>query len=154
MNYVQTILHAAKVAKTSGLILLAICTHETKLNNIIVKNDGGTPSYGICMVKYNTAKMLGYQGTPKGLMNPKENAKWAANYLRYQQLRYGDWCKAISAFNAGRFNESKIMLGYPRNLKYVINVRNKLNNHFRHMVSCDIIKAGDENVAQNNGSGL
>ena len=75
MNYVQTILHAAKVAKTSGLILLAICTHETKLNNIIVKNDGGTPSYGICMVKYNTAKMLGYQGTPKGLMNPKDKRK-------------------------------------------------------------------------------
>lgn len=154
MNYVQIVLHAAKAAKTSGLILLAICTHETKLQNVVVPNDGGTPSIGICQIKMDTAKLLGFRGTFNDLMNPRVNAKFAALYLKYQYDRYGDYCRAIAAFNAGKYNESKIKPGYPRNLKYVMGVRNKLNKHFQDMVSCDTITSGDENVAQNNGAGL
>lgn len=153
MTFTQIILSAAKTAKTSSLILLAICTHESKLTNITVFNDGGSPTYGICGIKYETAQMLGYSGKPEGLLNPKENAKWAANYLRYQQVRYGDWCKAVAAYNAGRFNESKKMPGFPRNLKYVINVRNNVNKHFQNLISCDINYTKDK-YAQNNGSGL
>ena len=135
MQYVQIIVAAAKAAKTSGLILLAICTHESKLSNIINHNDGGSPTYGICQVKYSTAQMLGYQGKADGLMNPKENAKWAANYLRYQQLRYGDWCKTVAAYNSGTYNESKVMPGYPKNLKYVNGVKKISTQHF----TCDTI---------------
>lgn len=140
---------AAKAAKTSGFILLAICTHETRLNNITVFNDGGTPTYGICQVKYDTAHMLGYEGKPEGLLDPKENAKWAANYLRYQQVRYGNWCRAVAAYNAGRYNESKIMPGYPRNLKYVNQVKKISTERF----TCDINSTGSK-YAQNNGSRL
>jgi soluble lytic murein transglycosylase-like protein len=114
-----------------------------------VQNDGGTPTYGICQVKYETAQMLGYSGQPSGLMDPKENAKWAANYLRYQQVRYGDWCKAIAAYNAGRYNESTVMPGYPRNLKYVNNVKKISTQHF----TCDKIYK-ERSYAQNNGSRL
>lgn len=146
MNYVQIIAAAAKAAKTSGLILLAICTHETQLNNVTVLNDKGTPTYGICQVKYETAQMLGYEGKPDGLMDPKENAKWAANYLRYQQVRYGDWCKAVAAYNAGKYNESKVMPGYPRNLKYVNKVKKISTQHF----TCDI-NYKERSYAQNNG---
>ena len=150
MNYVQIILAAAKAAKTSGLILLAICTHESKLTNVTVPNDKGTPTYGICQVKYATAQMLGYQGEAEGLLNPKENAKWAANYLRYQQVRYGDWCRAVAAYNAGRYNESKVMPGYPRNIKYVNKVKNISTQHF----TCDKIYTESSGYAKNNGPRL
>lgn len=137
MNYVQIILSAAKVAKTSGLILLAICTHETKLNNITVQNDGGTPTYGICQVKMGTAKMLGFQGKETDLLKPKENAKWAAEYLKYQHNRYKNWCKAVASYNAGRYNESKIKPGYPRNLKYVLRVDKLLTKNSSERIICN-----------------
>jgi len=140
VNYVQIILSAAKTAKTSALILLAICTHESKLTNITVFNDGGSPTYGICGIKYETAQMLGYEGKPEGLLNPKENAKWAANYLRYQQVRYGDWCKAVAAYNAGKYNESKVALGLPRNLKYVRNIQKELGENYKNVILCDYDK--------------
>jgi soluble lytic murein transglycosylase-like protein len=139
MTYVQIILQAAKAAKTSGLILLAICTHETRLRTVVVQNDGGTPSIGICQLKLDTAKMLGFTGTATDLLNPKTNAHFAALYLKYQYERYGNYCHAVSAFNAGRYNESKILPGFPRNLKYVNNVRNNVNKHFQNLISCDSI---------------
>ena len=150
MNYVQIILHAAKMAKVSGFVLLAICTQETKLQNIVHKNDGGSHSYGICQVKMDTAKMLGYEGPEEDLNSPEINAKWAANYLRYQQLRYGDMCKAVAAYNAGRYNESKVMPGYPRNLKYVNSVNKILTKISTQHFTCDINYTKDK-YAQNHG---
>jgi soluble lytic murein transglycosylase-like protein len=141
MNYVHIILKAAKTAKISGVFLLAICTHETKLTNIQVLNDGGSTSYGICQVKYDTAKMLGYDGKPEGLMVPSVNAKWAAEYLKYQYDRYGGvWYRAVAAYNAGQYNESTKINGCPRNLKYVKKVQEKMPIHFREQLTCNPAK--------------
>lgn len=135
--YETIILAAAKAAKISGPLLLAICIQESNLKNVEVPHDGGSPSYGICQIKYETAKMLGYSGHAKGLMNPSTNAKWAASYLKYQKERYEyDWCKAVAAYNAGRYNESKVAPGYPRNLKYVRKVQNYLNDELQYKLSC------------------
>lgn len=157
MNYVTIILAAAKTAKVPGAILLAICMHETGLKNVTVAEDGGSPSYGVCQIKQDTAEMLGYTGEPEGLKNVKTNAKWAAKYLRYQFDRYdGDWCKAVAAYNAGKYNESKIKPGYPRNLKYVARVRNKLTKEYQKHLSCDKINIEEGYVAEyaeNNGPG-
>ena len=139
------------MAKISGAILVAVCSHESGLRNTVVKNDGGSPSIGICQVKQETAVMLGYKGTPEGLMNPQTNAKYAAKYLKKQYDRYQNWCKAIAAYNAGRYNESLREPGHPKNLKYVLNVRKKLNKQFQKNVSCDKVSSGDKDVAENNG---
>lgn len=129
---------AAKVAKVSPELLLAICMHESGLKNVEVPHDGGSPTYGICQVKLGTAQMIGYKGTGKGLMNPTENAKWAAEYLKWQMERYnGNYCKAVSAYNAGTYNESDITPGKPRNLRYVRNVQAKLKYHLQPKLSCD-----------------
>lgn len=123
MDYKTIILLAAKKASVSGSLLLAICTHESGLKNIMVKSDGGSPTYGICQIKQETAKMQGWTGEAKLLMNPRTNAKYAALYLKFQLDRYeGDEIKAVSAYNAGRYNESHISPGNPRNLRYVNNV--------------------------------
>lgn len=141
MDYVTIILSAAKAAKVSGTVLLAICMNESGLNNVTVQHDGGSPSIGICQVKYETAKMLGYEGKASGLTKPEENAKWAAEYLRFQNERYdGDMCKAVAAYNAGRYNESKIVPGCPRNLKYVKKVQAKLSREEQRHLSCRIAK--------------
>lgn len=156
MNFVTIILAAAKKAGVSGPMLLAICMHESGLKNVMVPHDGGSPTYGVCQVKYDTAIMLGYEGKPEGLMVVKENAKWAAKYLKRQHDRYdGDWCKAVAAYNAGRYNESKIKPGYPRNLKYVNRVKKKLEEDMQNHLSCDRNYKKEMVVsnAENNGSG-
>lgn len=141
MTYELIILAAAKAAKVSGELLLAVCMHESNLKNVEVPHDGGSPTYGICQVKLGTAQMLGFTGNAKGLMVPEINAKWAAIYLKKQKERYDqDWCKAVAAYNAGRYNESKVSPGYPMNLKYVRKVQAKLEDHLRHKLSCDTNK--------------
>lgn len=138
MTLTAIILMAAKVAKVSPELLLAICMHESNLKNIMVPHDGGSPTYGVCQVKLDTAKMLGYNGNGQGLMNPVENAKWAAEYLKWQHKRYeGNWCKTVSAYNSGTYNESSIVPGKPKNLKYVKNVQSKLKENLQHHLSCD-----------------
>jgi len=137
MIYETIILAAAKAAKVSGALLLAICTHESNLTNVMVPHDGGSPTYGICQVKYGTAQMMGFTGEPEDLMDPKINAKYAAAYLKYQKERYeSDWIKVVAAYNAGTYNESSKIPGCPRNLKYVRHVKKKLDEELRHRLTC------------------
>lgn len=128
---------AAKTAHVSGVLLLAICSHES--NNFTMTyspNDNHSPSYGICQLKYSTALQLGFKGLPVDLMDPRLNSLYAAKYLRYQQERYGEeWCALTSAYNAGSWNESKYP-GYPRNLKYVRLVQRRLPEDFKDRLSC------------------
>lgn len=138
MIYETIILAAAKAAKVSGALLLAICTHESNLKNVKVPDDGGSPTYGICQVKYETAQMMGFTGKPKDLMDPETNAKYAAAYLKYQKERYGsDWIKVTAAYNAGTYNESSKIPGCPRNLKYLKHVKKKLDESLRHRLRCE-----------------
>lgn len=140
MTFEAIILAAAKAAKVSGALLLAICTHESGLNNVMVPHDNGSPSYGICQIKYDTANLMGFKGKEKDLMIPKVNAKWAAVYLKYQEERYdGNWCKIAAAYNAGKYNESKKKPGCPRNLAYVRNVQKKLDEDLQSKMACDIV---------------
>lgn len=138
MLYTSVVIGAAKAVKVSASLLLAICNHESSgLKNVIAHNDGGSPSYGICQMKYETARMLGFEGQAKDLMEPKTNALYAAKYLKYQMGRYDNqWCKATAAYNAGTYFESKVVPGKPRNLKYVRRVQKQLDNKYRAMLSC------------------
>lgn len=138
MDYVNLILSAAKTAKVSGPLLLAICTHESGLKNVFVPHDVTGPTYGICQVKQATAEMLGYKGPVGGLMIPSVNAEYAAKYLKYQKDRYNkDWCKATAAYNAGSYKESEIFPGLPKNLKYVRKVQSKLDESLQSKLSCE-----------------
>lgn len=137
MSFTSIILLAAKKAGVSGALLLAICTHESGLRNVLVPHDGGSPSYGICQVKYDTAKMIGFSGKEKDLMDPAINAKWAAEYLKFQKERYdGNWMKSTAAYNSGTYNESKKIPGCPRNLRYIKHVQKKLDEDLQHKLEC------------------
>lgn len=101
-------------------ILSALCftesTHKTDAINI---HDGGTPSYGLCQIKYQTAKELGFKGHISDLwLKPEINKYWALQYLKKQLKRYGTVDKAIAAYNAGSLKNGEI-----RNTKYVRKVK-------------------------------
>lgn len=138
MNIVAIILNAAKTAKVSGTLLLAICAHES--NNFTLNYspyDHGSPSYGVCQLKLESAKMVGFQGSPYELMDPKKNSLYAAKYLKYQESRYGnDLCKITAAYNSGSFAESKKNPGKPKNLRYVRLVQKRLPENLKSMLSC------------------
>lgn len=137
MTYAALIIAAAQKAGVAAALLLAICTQESNLTNAYVLHDGGSPSIGVCQLKYETAKMVGFKGRARDLMVPVINATYAAKYLAYQQERYGDdWHKLAAAYNAGSYNPSTKIKGCPRNLKYVKAVKNKLDDYYHPRMAC------------------
>lgn len=120
MTVLLALQQAAKATAVPFELLRAICTVESNLNpNAINQYDGGSPSYGMCQIKYATAQLVGYEGKPEGLLNPHTNAQYAARYLKRQMKRYNhDWLKAISAYNNGKACDY--------NVKYVNKVLDKL----------------------------
>jgi soluble lytic murein transglycosylase-like protein len=138
MEIITAILSAAKAAGVSGVLLLGICNHESsgfKFNYNPMDVD--SPSFGVCQLKYNTSLMLNFRGLPTDLMKPKVNARIAAQYLRYQQNRYGnDWVRITAAYNSGSYNPSDRVLGCPRNLKYIRSVQSKLPREFQKRLDC------------------
>lgn len=84
-------------------------------------NDGNSHSYGICQVKLETARQMGYKGTVAGLMAPRTNVYYAAAYLSSRlKVNRGDVVCGVSAYNAGTYRGDKN--GAPRNITYVRDV--------------------------------
>lgn len=150
MNYLTLIATAAKAAKVSAILLFAICQHESRNFSLDYSQyDNGSPSYSVCQVKENTARMLGFHGKAEDLRNAKLGIKYAALYLKYQQDRYGDddWCVLAAAYNAGSYNESKKVPGKPMNLKYVRLVQRNLDENLRDKMSCDKLIATEADAS-------
>lgn len=103
-------------------VLRSLCFAESSFNPAPpLKDDGGSPSHGLCQVKLRTARHMGFKGKALNLKDPTINAQIAAKYLRYQLDRYkGNWLKAISAYNAGS--------AIPNNQDYVNKVVSKVFN--------------------------
>jgi len=110
MSLLASVKYAATVVQVPVDILIAICTVESGLNpQAYNKYDGKSPSYGLCQVKYDTAKWMGYKGDKRGLFNPDTNSLYAAKYLKYQLNRYqGNLVKAVSAYNRGNANRANV----------------------------------------------
>lgn len=137
----SAIMAAAGKVGVSSSLLLAVCNHESggfKLN--YAPDDNGSPSYGICQVKEESAKMFGFKGDPEKLMDPKVNTYYAARYLKYQESRYGnDWVKLVAAYNSGTYFPGK-KFGCPKNLGYLKLVKKKLPEGLQHRLDCGVKK--------------
>lgn len=108
--------------QTLGLppkLMSAICFVESShIVSAVNPDDGGSASHGVCQIKLDTARLVGFKGTAKQLMRPKTNVYWAGKYLKKQLRRYnGDVTKAIAAYNAGKYRETED--GLPKNINYV-----------------------------------
>lgn len=83
-------------------LLSSICYVESRHKITAVHHDdGGADSLGVCQIKLKTAKAMGFHGTAKQLMIPRNNVKYAAKYLAYQINRYKSVSKAVIAYNRG-----------------------------------------------------
>lgn len=113
----------ARMHSIEPAMLSSVCYHESTFDPyVIAHDDGGSPSYGICQVKLETARMLGFRGTADELMDPHENMNYAAKYLSKQLTRYnGNIDKAVSAYNAGSAST--------KNKKYVNKVKATMIDH-------------------------
>jgi soluble lytic murein transglycosylase-like protein len=87
------------------------------------KKDIMRQSLGLAQVRPSTAKWMGHKGTPQDLLKPEVNLEYSAKYLARNLKRYqGDYNKALSAYNAGRYTTAntkyvKDILRYARKIK-------------------------------------
>lgn len=86
-------------------LLSALCYVESHHSPTAMHmDDGGSPSIGVCQLKLNTARLMGFKGTVEQLKNPKINIYYAAKYLKYQLSRYqNNTTKAVAAYNTGTY---------------------------------------------------
>ncbi|MDO1584512.1 transglycosylase SLT domain-containing protein [Rhizobium oryzicola] len=64
--------------------------------------------FGLMQIKYSTARAMGYQGTPQGLLDPETNLKYAIKYLRGAWLvAENDTNNAISLYARGYYYDAK-----------------------------------------------
>ena len=108
--------------------IAGICWVESNHRNVLNKDDGGSPSYGICQIKLATAHMFNNKLKAEDLMIPAVNIYYASRYFKYQTKRYRkhkfpDYC-AISAYNAGSCRSNK---GY---VKKVRKARKRFKWHY------------------------
>lgn len=84
-------------------LLSSLCYVESKHDiHAYHKDDGKGNSVGVCQIKIGTARMLGFKGTERQLMNPYINIHYAALYLSHQIKRYnGNITYGIISYNIG-----------------------------------------------------
>jgi soluble lytic murein transglycosylase-like protein len=66
------------------------------------------PFLGLMQIRYETAKSMGYKGTPLGLLDAEANLKFGAKYLRGAYLVAGyNADRAISLYRSGYYYHAK-----------------------------------------------
>lgn len=128
---------SAKAEELIKLYIHSICLVESNHNpNVINHFDGGSKSLGYCQIKLNTAKMLGFKGTERDLMDLETNLYWATEYLKYQLNRYeGDVRKAVLSYNSGSYLPSKKNIGKAINEKYWLKVSKNIDYFKCNLIS-------------------
>lgn len=117
-------LRALRIAEeTQGIpqdLLVSLCYVESLLNpDAPNPNDGGSPSYGLCQIKYRTARDMGFKGKRKELYNPYINAIYAAKYLKsFKKSSKIDWIQAVAAYNCGHIPKNPITAYTTKVFKY------------------------------------
>lgn len=112
-------------AKSLGVpekLMVAVCTVESGLRSHPLNwSKAGTPSVGLCQIEPNTARLNGYKGDYKGLLDPKVNVYYATKHMARLISKYKNEDHALAAYNLGhlKFNSK----GEIWNRGYVAKVR-------------------------------
>ncbi len=87
---------------------------ESLLHRQIQRESGYNPAarngpyYGLMQILPQTARTMGYRGTPEGLLDPDTNLEFGAKYLRGAWLvSGGDQDKAMMWYARGYYYEAK-----------------------------------------------
>jgi soluble lytic murein transglycosylase-like protein len=66
------------------------------------------PYWGLMQIRYDTARSMGYQGAPQGLLDPDINLHYGVKYLAgAYKVAYGDPEKAVSFYASGYFYDAR-----------------------------------------------
>lgn len=83
-------------------LVLAISEVESSKNSsVISRQDSRNVHYGLMQLKLGTARMLGFKGRPKDLLQWKTNLKYGIVYLNEKQKKHHSERAAAAAYNAG-----------------------------------------------------
>ncbi len=87
---------------------------ESLLHRVIQRESGynpvarNGPYYGLMQILPQTARTMGYQGSPEGLLDAETNLQYAGRYLRGAWLvSDGDEADAVRWYAAGYYYEAK-----------------------------------------------
>jgi len=111
-----------KISCRSGIdprLTEAIIQSESRNKRKTVKKErDGRISYGLMQIEMETARQMGFRGTPRKLMIPWINIFYGVRYLKTQFRNTRFIWDAVSAYNAGRTQWINRKLHY-RNTRYV-----------------------------------
>lgn len=86
----------------------------TLLHRVIIRESTHNPAarngpyYGLMQILPETARTMGYRGSPEGLLDAETNLKYAGRYLRGAWLvSDGDEATAVSWYARGYYYEAK-----------------------------------------------
>ena len=66
------------------------------------------PYYGLMQILPQTARTMGYQGSPEGLLDPETNLRYAGRYLRGAwMVSGGNESEAVMWYSKGYYYEAK-----------------------------------------------
>jgi len=89
---------------------------ESLIRRIIVRESGYNagarhgPYWGLMQIRYDTARSMGYNGAPAGLLNADANLRYGVKYLAGAYLvAHGDPEKAVSFYASGYFYDARRM---------------------------------------------
>ncbi len=89
---------------------------EALIHRVIVRESGYNPSarngpyYGLMQILPQTARTMGYRGSPEGLLDAETNLKYAGKYLRGAWLvSRGSQDRAVMWYAKGYYYEAKRM---------------------------------------------
>ncbi len=110
-------LHPGETAELRGLINRYAEIHDippSLLHRVIQRESGYRPGarngpyYGLMQILPQTARTMGYQGSPEGLLDAETNLKYAGRYLRGAWLvSRGSETRAVSWYAKGYYYEAK-----------------------------------------------
>lgn len=110
-------LHRGETPQIRALIRKWAATYdipERLLHRQIQRESGYNPAarngpyYGLMQILPQTARTMGYRGTPEGLLNPDTNLEFGAKYLRGAWLvSGGNEDKAMKWYAKGYYYEAK-----------------------------------------------
>jgi soluble lytic murein transglycosylase-like protein len=82
-------------------LVLAIAEIESSKNSTSVSRQGRASHYGLMQLKPETARMLGFRGHNKDLLQWRTNLKYGVKYLNQKLKKYHSKQAAAAAYNAG-----------------------------------------------------
>jgi len=92
-------------AKSYGAInpqlVLAISQVESSGNSKVISRQGRGVHYGLMQLQLGTARMLGFRGHPKNLLQWELNLKYGVSYLNEKLKKHQSKEAASAAYNAG-----------------------------------------------------